>query len=330
VSGRQLGPRLALVAAITVLATHEAAAWTVVYHASTPVSPPAGFTWLPVFAGVALLVLNGALLVGPLRTPWRAAAGRAVGVGAVFGIGFFAFGSIAAAMETVPVPGLGWGHPVQWGLSHLVVTRRIFLGWNVCGGLFLACTVLLVAADHRPFRPRDAALLVAANLAAYGVLLAPYGVTGALTHGSVGDEAAMHCERQLSDLGTAILKYARERGGKLPEARDCGDLFQRVGRHLVEPVNWQGRTACFCIVGSAFDRHPRAYEWNPAVSGLTLEELEELADPLPVLSCPYSAERHPARPLVLYTQDLVDAAAPGGKGHVLLGYSRTLAQRGGR
>ncbi len=157
-----------------------------VEYASTPVSPPIGFTWLPQVAGPLFVALNTVLLVALWRErPHRAAVRSAIAAG-VFGLTFYWFGRSVALSSTAPPPGLGWGRPVLWGLAHLPYTRSLFLRWNVYGLLFLGAVLLVLLVKVKPLQLGRCGVLLAANAALYAACLLPYHQAGAYTHGSVG------------------------------------------------------------------------------------------------------------------------------------------------
>jgi len=292
--------------ALALCATRVAQAHGMAFYASTPVSPPEGFAWVPILFGLLFLAANSFLLVRLWGHPWRRAFVRALVAVVLFALVFFEFGHMVSKMSTAPFPGLGWGYPVHWGLVGLPRTRHIFLAWNLYGLLFLVSVLLLVLFDLKAATVRRSLLFFGVNVAVYLVCLAPYLWSGAMTHGRAGGYVHSHCGGQIGRLGDALLTYAREHDGRLPDGETMQAVFAALVPHLAEPMNWAEQPVYSCPVCSAFEADPVPYLWNQRFSGATLEDLKALPHPEPVIMCPCRRGHHGYSPVVLFTYDLLN------------------------
>ena len=276
-------------------------------YASTPVSPPAGFTWLPPVAAALFVALNTALLVALWGERRRRAVLRAVIAAGVFALAFYWFGrsvTLGTFSTSHRWPGLGWGHSVQWGLAHLPDARSLFVRWNVYGLLFLGGVLLVLLVTVRPLRLGRCGMLLAANAALYVVCALPYLLTGAYTHGGPYSYTNDNCQPQVARIAQGALAYAVEHDGRLPTSARMVDVFEELAPYIQQQTDRQERVTYCCPIGVAFDRDPEPYVWNAELSGLPIAETEPDGEPRLVIVCPY-VEKHGWGPVVLSTRDLL-------------------------
>jgi hypothetical protein len=304
--GRRCGMQN-LMATIVVTGVLSGAAYahgTAIY-VSTPVSPPAGFSWV-VWVSAALLVGAYTILFRRFKgLSWTMAPVAATAVTSIFGATFYAIGAFHASSSTRPPPGLGWGYHVFWGFGWRAVGSE-FIQWNVIGIVALlavsGCACIIIR-KLKPDAKKGSWGLLGASVPLYIMCLTPYVSTGALTSGWMGGYTIDACGDRVAELGTALRKYADKHEGKLPEGSSLTDIMPQL-----EPYTWhglrRGMPIYICPVGGPYAVHPQPYSWNAKASGKTLDELGKLKKPMKLLWCPY---RHGPRRSVLYTQDLLDA-----------------------
>lgn len=256
-------------------------------YVSTPITPPLELLWVAAVYVVLFLILNV-----PCRK-WFLGEGLlrstlfSVALLTSFSLSFFCAGTFAASMSTAPPPGLGFSHPAFWGFD-----------WEKCGDLFQFWNsfglVALFGWSWFFLRPgvsknRKRWVVVCANLVLYLLCLLPFAVSGAWMHGRSGYYVNSACNYQVESLNSALIAYAEDHGGKLPEADSLDAVLALLVPSLSEIESCSGHSVDLCPLGAARERHPKRYEWNPAFSGVSLETMKtnpNLQGILPI-SCPY-------------------------------------------
>ncbi len=242
------------------------------YFASTPITPPGEFLWWwPI--SMLLLVIGTYL---PLRhsLKWsRLFSIFAAFIWVVlFTIGFFWFGNAAANSSTAPPSGLGMPCGAFWGRTFAQV-GSIFVGWNLLGlvlflvgpGFFLLRTGRTVEKGHR----LSYWLWGISVPASFAIGLTPFIVTGAWVHGWGGGYVTGRCQDQLGDIHVALVKYALDHNNHLPVAKDYAELYPQIEPYFDESLKsrgWRGTTDV-CVIGKAWDRTPKSFVWDAALSG---------------------------------------------------------------
>jgi hypothetical protein len=267
-------------------------------YVSTPVTPPKGWLWVPIVFVVGTIIIDCYALrkkVSPARLVWREFV-----VISIFFLIFYGIGSGCAKANTAPPPGLGPPHTAFYGLPFLSVARE-FLTFNLLGlGLFLLSKTVLFFT----LRVLDSGVwkkLCLAGTMAYAIALIPYVAANALTHGWAGSYVNWGCQDNISRIAHALVRYAEEHDGKLPEAESTETLIEEIDPPLRETIKRYKRAVIICPIEAIYHKHPRPYEWNPSFSGLTLTELVSIDDY--VLRCP---ARHTfGGSPTLYSKDLL-------------------------
>lgn len=255
-------------------------------YVSTPITPPREFIWWFPFA-VGILIIGTFVIMRRFLSRRRPVAiGLSVLAFILFAVSFLMFGLFAASVTTAPPPGLGVPCSTFWGMGWSRV-GWLFIRWNIYGYLFLLGSLFLCGGTSRT-KPRFKQLMKW-TAAFYVAGIIPYVVTGAWVHGWAGGYIHMGCERRLEILNTALLEYVDNHHGQLPAADGMESLLKELKPYLaderiryLDPIN-------VCPLGNAYERNPKAYEWNSLYSGVRLADidLDKFYKNIIPISCPY-------------------------------------------
>lgn len=274
---------LAVVCLVIAASTEAACGHGFVVYVSTPVSPPDGLEWSWPMALAVLFLVNLATFRIMRWWGWLQSGFRAIGAIALFAAIFFAVGSCT---ETVQPRSLGIPCHIYWGWGWTEL-GGLFVGWNTISSFAL---VLAVAAASQLWkRPRKTAIIaIGINLLVYAALCLPYITSGALAQGWVGAYARTQCSDHLELHMQAMIHYAKEHQGKLPDAKTLDELLTELRPYTRQPNLIQESPLDTCPVGAAFERSPQRYTWNAWYAGRTVREMRdaslERGDPI---RCPY-------------------------------------------
>ena len=259
----------------------------VAIYASTPVTPPRGWLWVPPIFVIASIALDWFVLrkgVPPrkfirqeLRSfTWYLLALVLVGL-LIQTLGIFI---------SVPVPGFGPPFPAFYGLPPLwpgivflifnVIALAVFLQAKrgLCDGVDLSATPMRRA-------------LIGGNVIIYILAIAPYIFAGAMSHGWAGGHIFVRCFHQTHyDIGEALVQYADEHDGRLPEAENFADLITAVEPYIDRDQRSRKKLLDVCPEEAAFSKTPRPYTWNADFTGARLDVSAESLSGKPMLSCP--------------------------------------------
>lgn len=255
-------------------------------YVSTPLTPPAAFVWL---WPISLLVIGGSIYFS-----LRKGAGVgvvesvcvAVGVLLLFGGIFVFIGLFVAGLDTGPPPGLGPPGLIyrRWDGYGLVI---LFIVWNAIGLTLLASAIILLGRLWKAKRNQHTSFIVRIPLLAYGALLIPYLLTGALAHGWGGGHVMTAGENQLLSVNWALFLYAKDHEGRFPVARDIEELMPQIQRYLKPRETRHGNPYTVHPGAWVFDEQPKSYVWDSTQSGKLAPELDYFPSfKLPV-TCPY-------------------------------------------
>ena len=251
-------------------------------YASTPVTPPKGWYWIPILFVAGTIIWDWYAL--GKTVPLRRLIWREVLFLGVFALVFFVIGFGCANANTAPPPGLGLPHRAFHGMP-LLRGGIVFLFFNALGlTLFLGAKKLLCVS----LRPSDADAwkkLRRAGATAYMLAMVPYMLANAMTHGWAGGYVNRTCLNNMAEIGYGLVRYAEQNDGKLPEAESTEAVMQAIEPHFDEGSKCSREPSGICPVEEVYKRHPRPYEWNPSFSGVMLIELEEGDSNEPVLRC---------------------------------------------
>jgi hypothetical protein len=96
----------------------------------------------------------------------------------------------------------------------------------------------------------------------------------------------MRCESRLHCIVEAVLKYANEHEGRMPEAKNSDELKKEILPYLRETSPYGVDDVWFCPEQESFLKNPEPFVWNPALSGKTFEEMAEMDPRSIALRCP--------------------------------------------
>ena len=251
-------------------------------YASTPVTPPKGWYWIPILFVAGTIIWDWYAL--GKTVPLRRLIWREVLFLGAFALVFFVIGFGCANANTAPPPGLGLPHRAFYGMS-LLRGGIVFLFFNALGlALFLGAKKLLCVS----LRLSDADAwkkLRQAGATAYMLAMVPYMLANTMTHGWAGGYVNRTCLHNVAEIGYGLVRYAEQHDGKLPEAGSTEAVMRAIEPYIGDGSECSWRTSGICPVEDVYERHPRPYEWNPSFSGVTLIELEEVNSNEPILRC---------------------------------------------
>lgn len=252
-------------------------------YASTPVTPPRGWLWVPIVFVIGTILLDYVALGRAVSLPKLIV--RDLLCLFIFFIVFFAIGSCSAMMTTGPMPGLGPPHTAFYGMSVLG-GGMVFLVFNALGlYIFLYSRRLLCATlkiTEREIRRR----LFGAGVVVYLLVLIPYVFASAMAHGWPGGHITMQCRMRVETIGAGLVGYAQEHGGALPRAETMEEVIAAVGPYLPEERSRWLDPLDTCPIEDVYEREPRPYVWNADFSGARLDISEEYDENTPMIRCP--------------------------------------------
>lgn len=276
-----------LVAALTLIAlpnTAHAHAWA--FFASTPVTPPINLIWVPIVFIAGSIALDWRIVRQHARLCpllWRELTLFLILFLVVFMLPFF-LDPGGPALPMKPYYGLAWTPWILW-----------FLFWNaVVLVLFLLLKRRLASGLRLSLKPKGQ--LLKGSIAVYVACLLPYLAASSTLHGWAGGYVEGACYGKLRDLTWGLLHYAEAHEGRLPEADSTMDLVKAIQPYLEgtgshSPPGFRDPPWC-CPLEYARSQHPRPYEWNAALSGLTIDEVAQRKPSEAILRCPLNEFVH--------------------------------------
>jgi len=255
-------------------------------YVSTPLTPPEAFVWL---WPISLLVIGGSICfslrkyggVGIVESVCVA-----IGVLLLFGGIFLFVGFFAAGLSTAPPPGLGPPGLIyrRWSGYGLVV---LFVVWNAIGLTLLYSAIMLLGRLWKSKRNQHVQAIVRIPLLAYGAMLLPYLLTGAIAHGWGGGYVMMAGEDQLMSVNRACFLYAKDHEGRFPVAQDIEELMPQIQPYLKPRETRHGNPYTVHPGAWVFDEHPKSYVWDAAQSGKLAPRIERFNRVKLPVACPY-------------------------------------------
>jgi hypothetical protein len=284
-------PRRRLVAGLLLLALigRQVCAHGLVASPSTPMSPPAGFLWVPPAWAAVLILANAAYLRRRRIAGWGEAILAGAAVAALFGLILLAVGLVLRIVTNDLLPAPWWGSRACYGLGWSGGALVLFGVWNGIGLLILRSVVTRQIARSYRLSDPDRRLVQKMNAAVYLVALLPFLFAGALVHGWAGGHLHIGCRARIADLGHGLLEYALAHDGRLPEGETMDEVLVQIRPHLDPRVRERGEPIHVCPVCAIYDRDPDTYAWNASMAGRELSELADLrkSEPLVSCACPY-------------------------------------------